>query len=127
MAITLAGARLARSLCGSIVAGAGSLSLCSALVKGSRGLSTGARGPMQGVETIIERQQRMLAEGDGDCFFLGSQHGRTRLRSPSSTESRFFYLATVFGSRPCRSSNFLAVAFDRCIAARAACVVVALP
>ena len=45
----------------------------------------------------------------------------------SSTKSRFFHFATVLGSRPWRSASSLAVAFDRCIAALTACVVVALP
>lgn len=45
----------------------------------------------------------------------------------SWTKARFRHLATVFGLRPCCAANSFSGAFDRCIAARMACVVVALP
>ena len=55
------------------------------------------------VETVVERQQRMAAEGDDDGFLLDRQHRRSRLfrsGARSATEPRFFHLATVFGLIP---------------------------
>src|SRR5262245_50349308 len=42
-------------------------------------------------------------------------------------KARFLHLATVFALRPCWAANSLSGAFDRCIAARTACVLVAQP
>lgn len=45
----------------------------------------------------------------------------------SCTKARLLHLATVFGFRPYWAASSLSGAFDRCIAARTAYVVVALP
>src|SRR5262245_9060522 len=42
-------------------------------------------------------------------------------------KARFLHLATVFALSPCWAANSLSGAFDRCIAARTACVLVAQP
>ena len=59
---------------------------------------------LQGIEAIVERQQRMLAEGDDDRLLLGRQHRRAgRSWAPSArraTKVRFLHLATVLGLRP---------------------------
>ena len=88
-------------------------------------------GRLKRVEAIIERQQRMLAEGDDERLFLGGEDGRARRLRPHRRvmdEGRASATsATVFGLRPWRAASSLIEAFDRCIAARTACVVVALP
>ena len=43
------------------------------------------------------------------------------------TKARLRHLATVFRFSPYRAARSLSEAFDHCIAARTACVVVALP
>src|SRR6478672_8994172 len=39
-------------------------------------------GRLQGIEAVVERQQRMLAEGDDDSLFLGRQDCRARSFRP---------------------------------------------
>ena len=39
-------------------------------------------GRLQGIEAVVERQQRMLAEGDDDRLFLGRQDCRARRFRP---------------------------------------------
>jgi hypothetical protein len=84
---------------------------------------------LQGIEAVIERQQRVLAQG---ATIASSSGLRTldRISGPigaSTTKSRFRHFATVFALRPCRALSTAIEAFDRCIAALTACVVVALP
>ena len=45
----------------------------------------------------------------------------------SLTKARLRHLATVLWFSPCRAASSLSGAFDRCIAVRTACVVVAQP
>ena len=59
---------------------------------------------LQGVEAVVERQQRMPAEGDDDRLLLDRQHGRLGPPSARSADRRprsaLFHLATVFGLIP---------------------------
>src|SRR4029077_16424218 len=81
-------------------------------------------GRLQGIEAVVERQQRMLAEGDDDSLFLGRQDCRARsFRGTSLTKARLRHLATVLWFSPYCAASSLSGAFDRCIAARTACVV----
>ena len=83
-------------------------------------------GGLQGIKTIVERQKRVLAEGHGDGLVLDRQDSRTRVFWPHRRVVDEGPLLP-FRNRLGRSASSLAVAFDRCIAARTACVVVALP
>ena len=87
-------------------------------------------GRLQGIEAVVERQQRMLAEGDDDSLFLGDrtvERGAFGPMGTSLTKARLRHLATVLWFSPYCAASSLSGAFDRCIAARTACVVVALP
>lgn len=62
-------------------------------------------GWLQGVQAVIQRQQRVPPEGYNDRLFLDRQNRRLRSFGPvrkSSTEARAFDLATVLGLIPCR-------------------------
>jgi hypothetical protein len=75
---------------------------------------------LQSIEAVVQRQQCMLAEGDDDRFFLRRQHCRVRRFRPHRG-------IVVLWFSPCRAAGSLSGAFDRCIAVRTACVVVAQP
>src|SRR5262245_34985812 len=53
------------------------VALIAAMQRGSRQMGDGG---LQRVEAIVERQQGMLAESDGDGFFVLSEDGRSNLR-----------------------------------------------
>jgi hypothetical protein len=85
---------------------------------------------LERVEAVIERQQRMAAEGDHQRLFLLAENRQRRSFGPigaSSTVSRLRHFATVFGLIPYRRLSSAIEACDRCIATRTACVVAALP
>src|SRR6185437_14849137 len=87
-------------------------------------------GRLQGIEAVVERQHRVLAEGDDDALFLRRQDCRARSLRPmgaSLTKARLRHLATVLWFSPYCAASSLSGAFDRCIAVRMAYVVVALP
>src|SRR4029077_20988567 len=53
-------------------------------------------GRLQGIEAVVERQPRMLSEGDDDSLFLGRQDCRARAFGPmgtSLTKARLRHLA----------------------------------
>ena len=85
---------------------------------------------LQGIEAVVQRQQRVAPERD-DCRFLS--FGQTVERGSagpvflSSTVARFRHFATVLGLMPNSRLSCASEACDRCIAALTACVVVALP
>jgi hypothetical protein len=66
----------------------------------------------------------MIASSSDDKTVERSALGPIRA---SLTKARLRHLATVFWFSPYRAANALSGAFDRCIAARMMCVVVALP
>tara|TARA_R110002124_G_scaffold133942_1_gene296435 strand:- start:5879 stop:6151 length:273 start_codon:yes stop_codon:yes gene_type:complete len=85
---------------------------------------------LQGIEAVVQRQQRVLAEIDDRSLFLGRQNRRAHHFGPigaSCTKERLRHLATVFWFNPYWAASSLSEAAGRCIAARMACVVVALP
>ena len=102
-----------------------------ALIAAMQGRTRQVRdGGLQGIEAIVERQKRVSAESHGDGLFLAVktvERGSFGPIGASWTKVLLFHFATVLGLMPWRSASSLAVAFDRCIAARMACVVVALP
>ena len=58
---------------------------------------------LQGIEAVVERQQRVLAEGDDDGLVLERQNRGLGSFGPvgrSATEVRRFHLATVFWLMP---------------------------
>ena len=61
-------------------------------------------GRLQSVQAVVERQQRMPAEGDDDGLFLDADRTvEQRSLGPvrrSETDFRAFHLATVFGLMP---------------------------
>ncbi len=82
---------------------------------------------MQGVEAIIEGQQRVSTKRDDEEFLLSSSSADSTVECgtlgpirQSSGLARLRHLATVFGLIPCRSLSAWIEAFDRCIAARMA-------
>ena len=85
---------------------------------------------LQGIETIVQRQQGMTPKCDDRGLFGFGQDRRSRFfraRFISSTVARFRHLATVLGMMPSSLLSAESEACDRCIAALTACVVVALP
>ena len=69
-------------------------------------------GGLQGVETIVQRQQSVLAEGDDDRLFRDREPVEWVLSAPSGdlVVSRFLHLATVFGLMPWRVARVLKLA-----------------
>ena len=60
-------------------------------------------GRLQGIEAIVEGQQRMATKGDDQRFLVGRQHRRVRGLRPigqSSTLIRVRHFATVLGLIP---------------------------
>jgi len=65
---------------------------------------------LQGVETVVQREQRMPAEVNADRLFLDRQHrrsGRLRSRLVIDKRSAMAHLATVFGLIPWRLARTL--------------------
>ena len=62
-----------------------------------------------------------------DISGLRRRRGALGPMAASWRKLRFLHLATVLRLRPYLAASSLSGAFDRCIAARMACVVVALP
>jgi hypothetical protein len=57
---------------------------------------------LQGVEAVVDRQQRVPPEGDDDSLVLDRQDGRPRIGCVlrSAVEVCSFHLTTVFGLIP---------------------------
>jgi hypothetical protein len=58
---------------------------------------------LQGVQTVVERQQRMFAKIHDDGFLFYQKNGRSGNGGPvrrSAVDSCFFQFATVFGLTP---------------------------
>jgi hypothetical protein len=71
----------------------------------------GDRG-LQGVEAVVERQERVLAKCDDDMMASCStdktvDFGTVGPVRRSAVESRFLHFATVFGLMPCRRASAL--------------------
>ena|SRR5436305_11395668 len=86
---------------------------------------------LQGVEAIVEREQRPLTEGYNDGFLLGGEHGRARLTRPhrgifdgrtlapfshrlsveviAHGQARYAFLTMLYRSTQCRSRAGAAV------------------
>ena len=60
-------------------------------------------GRLEGIEAIVQRQQRMLSEHHDDRLVLDGRTVDLGSRGPvgrSATEPRFFHFATVLGLMP---------------------------
>src|SRR6516162_2120164 len=87
-------------------------------------------GGLQGIKAISSGKSVCLRKATAIASSSSAktvERGSFGPMGASWTKDRFFHLATVLGLMPWRSASSLAVAFDRCIAALIACVVVALP
>ena len=65
---------------------------------------------LQGVEAIVERQERVAPEGDDDGLVCGGEHRGAGSVGPvrrSWTELRFLHLAIVLGLTPYRLARAL--------------------
>lgn len=85
---------------------------------------------LQRIEAIVERQKCVTAECYDRCLpGLGQGRGVRGLRPVvrSSTVAHLRHFATVFGLITSSRLNVESEAYDRCIAALTACVVVAFP
>ena len=98
---------------------------------------------LQGIETIIQRQQRVTPESDDHCLLRFGKNGLTRFlghglqvfdRRPLAPLRDGFGVDAQFLAQLCRAKLAPLIAgirdcraMDRCIAALTACVVVVLP
>jgi len=85
---------------------------------------------LQGIEAVVQRQQCMLAEGDDDRSSSDDSTVQRGVFGPigaSWTKGRLRHLATVLWFSPYRAASSSSGGFDRCIAVRTACGVVAQP
>ena len=85
---------------------------------------------LQGIEAVVSgssvclRKATMIASSLDDSTVECGVFGPI---GASLTKARLRHLATVLWFSPCRAASSLSGAFDRCIAVRTACVVVAQP
>jgi hypothetical protein len=87
-------------------------------------------GGFQGIEAVVQWQQRLLAEGDDDrLLFAGEHRGSGLLGSHGriGDDGALAPFCDGFQVKAIKLAQFFERTSDRCIAARMACVVVALP
>lgn len=88
-------------------------------------------GGLQGIEAVVQWQKGMSPKCNDHRLLFGRKNGRARGHRPHGRiqdEAALAPLGHGLWLRPYWTAiRFLSGAFDRCIAVRMACVVVALP